>query len=117
MLGANAFWDPLWIILDQAAGSEQELRSILASQSRVVIVTFDREFRRAADNLRRIEVDGLSEDELKDLYAQVVSKGKTFYDFIVRHPERILEDTKPEDPCFFGTAGVVLLELFGEEAD
>ncbi len=118
MLDASDFSERLWMILDEATGSEQQLRNILGAKPKVIIVAFDREFRRASDNLRNnIEVPGESEDALKDLYAMVVSKGKDFYDHIVNHPERILLDTKPGDPCYFGVAGSVLLHLFGEEED
>ena len=115
MLGANAFSERLWIILEQTGGSEQELRRILSAKPKVVIAAFDREFRRASDNLREIEVPDESEDALKELYAMVVSKGKGFYDHIVNHPERILLDTNPGDPCYFGTAWSVYWDVFGEE--
>jgi len=118
MLSANDFSERLWIIIDEAAGSEQQLRNILAAKPKPVIMAFDREFRRASDNLRScIELTDASEDELKDLYAQVVSKGKSFYDFIVCHPERLLQDTKPGDPCYFGVASSILLQLFGDEIE
>lgn len=115
MLKAKDFAYILWGILNEAEGSEQKLREILASKPKAVIVAFDMEFRRAADNLRTIEVSNQSEDDLKDLYAQVVSKGNEFYDHIVDHPDRILEDTKPQDPCFYGISSVIFWELFGED--
>lgn len=120
MLNSAAFAKLLWILIDQAAGSEAELRRILATKSKAIIMAFGREFRRASDNIwRSIPVNDPdhSEDMLKDLYAQVVSNGKEFYDHIVRNPERILLDTPTGHPCYYGVAESVLWELYPDEME
>ncbi|MCA9068370.1 MAG: hypothetical protein KDA84_05580 [Planctomycetaceae bacterium] len=115
MLNSNDLSEYLWIILKRADGDEEKLREILASKPRAALIAFDKEFRRAAANLWDIDVPDHTEDMLKDLYAQVVSKGKEFYDHVINNPERIAEDTEIGAPLLIEVAGEVFWEKFGEE--
>ena len=115
MKNASDFPDLFWDDIDKAEGQNDKLAKRLAEQPKVLIVLFENDFERARQNLYEIEVPGFSEDALKDLYAEVVSQGKEYYQYIVDNPDRILENEGSEVPCFQGIAYEVFFEKYGYE--
>jgi hypothetical protein len=116
MLTSEGFWSVLWAIIDEANGSKEKLKALLASEPRAVIVAFHKAFCRAISNLDEIKCgESASEDYRNDVFTLIVSKGREYYDAIVKHPERIPDDIDPDGPFFGNVAGNVLWERFGEE--
>jgi hypothetical protein len=125
MLTSEGFSILLWDTLEQANGSEEELRQILFSMPKQLLISFDKEFMRALSNLwKEVEAAGpqphspfgiMSEDMKKDLFAHVVSRGARYYDDILHYPERIPCNVGPNDVDFQGIAGQVYSERFGDE--
>ncbi|WP_171468905.1 DUF4240 domain-containing protein [Frigoriglobus tundricola] len=105
-----------WSIIDESNGSKDKLKSILASEPRVIVIDFYKEFLKAISNLEEIMCGGgASEDYREDVFTLIVSKGREYYDEIVKHPECVPGDIDPNGPYFLNVAGDVLMERFGEE--
>jgi hypothetical protein len=116
MLLSNAFWSVFWALIEEANGSEEKLKALLASEPRDIIIAFQKQFWRAMSNLEEIKCgNAASEDYRSDVFALIVSKGRKYYDEIVTHPERVPDDIDPHGPFFLHVAAEVLMEKCGEE--
>jgi hypothetical protein len=81
--------DWFWTITEQANRDPKKLEQILQKMSHDEIVRFAHEFEKYACELVWPLVERTSEDGAKDIADWVVSQGKTFYNEIRNHPERV----------------------------
>src|SRR4051812_43894494 len=108
MLTSDAFSSVFWSIIDEARGDEEKLKAILASESRIIVIDFYKTFLKAISNLEEILCGvGASEDYRTDVFTLIVSKGRDYYDKIVKHPELVPAEIDPGGPCFLDVAGEV----------
>jgi hypothetical protein len=114
-LTAKDFWSVLWVLIEQAEGSEEKLAALLAAEPRPVLVAFYKEYCRAMGNLKKhLDAPG-SEDMQKDIFSHVVSRGRELYDEVLAHPERLPQNVGPGDVELYGVAGRVFWERFEDE--
>jgi hypothetical protein len=57
----------------------------------------------------------ISEDTMKDIFAYAVSQGRSYYDEMLRNPDRLPRDIDPGDVPADWVPGRVFWERFGEE--
>ncbi|SHG91616.1 DUF4240 domain-containing protein [Pedobacter caeni] len=112
----NSDW--FWDIILRAGQSRPKLKAILSAFSKEELLKFQEEFVEASVELQDdpyLEFMEESEDGVEDIANWVVSKGKSYYDHILQHPNEVPNSVNDyTDEILHGVADEVCYEVFGE---